>query len=290
MVIPYFGRQRFYHTDLLDMPSITNADHDGRYLLLTGGTLTGNLTLGGILTANGNAEFNNPATINDRLNMAGHIYMGNGQEIVWDTNDYVYYNRSNNHWIVVIGGVARIYVDIYGIHSAVLWSTVSTGTIPVSVVSTTKCTNLNVDRLDNYHAGNSSGQVAVSNGNVCNNLNADEVDGYDAGNSSGQVAVSNGTVCNNLNADKIDGKDIDNIFYTATNVGAGAYYPLNYSNSKGSVATANIVMLTLYVAGYTGGDVTGYWNDVTGTGWVYIMRNDSGGTQTMGAQGIRSST
>ncbi|MHC4458350.1 MAG: hypothetical protein ACYS0I_14935 [Planctomycetota bacterium] len=36
----------------------------------------------------------------------------------------------------------------------------------------------NADKVDNYHAGNSSGQVAVSNGNVCVNLNADKLDGY----------------------------------------------------------------------------------------------------------------
>ena len=37
-------------------------------------------------------------------------------------------------------------------------------------------------------------------------MNADMVDGYHAGNASGQVAVSNGTVCANLNADLLDGQ------------------------------------------------------------------------------------
>ncbi len=36
----------------------------------------------------------------------------------------------------------------------------------------------NADKVDGYHAGNSSGQVALSNGTVCTNLNADRVDGY----------------------------------------------------------------------------------------------------------------
>jgi len=36
-------------------------------------------------------------------------------------------------------------------------------------------------------------------------LNADQVDGFHAGNSSGQVPVSNGTVNTNLNADLLDG-------------------------------------------------------------------------------------
>ncbi|MCK4403614.1 MAG: hypothetical protein KAW02_00865, partial [candidate division Zixibacteria bacterium] len=76
----------------------------------------------------------------------------------------------------------------------------------VSVSNGTKCTNLNADRVDGYHAGNSSGQVSVNNGTKCTNLNADRVDGYHAGNSSGQVALSNGSVCSNLNADKLDGQ------------------------------------------------------------------------------------
>ena len=45
-------------------------------------------------------------------------------------------------------------------------------------------------------------------GTLQSGLNADQVDGYHAGNSSGQVPVSNGTVCTNLNADKVDGLDV----------------------------------------------------------------------------------
>ncbi|TZE82010.1 hypothetical protein FWJ32_07195 [Calorimonas adulescens] len=58
-------------------------------------------------------------------------------------------------------------------------STVATGTSPLSVSSITLVTNLNVDMLDNYHAGNSSGQIPVSNGTVNTNLNADLLDGHD---------------------------------------------------------------------------------------------------------------
>jgi len=47
--------------------------------------------------------------------------------------------------------------------------------------------------------------------------NADKVDGYHAGNSSGQVPISNGTVCTNLNADKLDGYDYNNLPYAPTN-------------------------------------------------------------------------
>lgn len=64
-------------------------------------------------------------------------------------------------------------------------------------------TATNADTVDNYHAGNSGGQVAVSNSTLCSTLNADLLDGYHAGNSTGQVPVSNGTVCTNLYADRV---------------------------------------------------------------------------------------
>ncbi len=38
----------------------------------------------------------------------------------------------------------------------------------------------NSDKVDNYHAGNSAEQVAVSNGILCTSLNADKLDGYDS--------------------------------------------------------------------------------------------------------------
>ncbi len=66
----------------------------------------------------------------------------------------------------------------------------------------------NADKVDNYHAGNSSGQVAVSNGTKCTNLNADQIDGYDAGNSAGQIPVSNGSNNSNLSADMVDANHV----------------------------------------------------------------------------------
>lgn len=49
-----------------------------------------------------------------------------------------------------------------------------------NVYGTFNGTATNADKVDGYHAGNSSGQVAVSNGTVCSNLNADLLDGYHA--------------------------------------------------------------------------------------------------------------
>jgi hypothetical protein len=51
---------------------------------------------------------------------------------------------------------------------------------PMSITSTTKVTNLNADRVDDYHAGNASGNIPISNGTVNTNLNADMLDGSHA--------------------------------------------------------------------------------------------------------------
>jgi hypothetical protein len=92
----------------------------------------------------------------------------------------------------------------------------------------------NADKVDNYDAGNSSGQVSVSNGTLCSNLNADKIDGYDAGNSSGQIPVSNGSLCSNLNSDKWDNYNWGDTYPNADKVD-------NYhaGNSSGQVAVSN---------------------------------------------------
>lgn len=53
---------------------------------------------------------------------------------------------------------------------------------------------------------------------------ADRVDGYHAGNSSDQVAVSNGALCANLNADKLDGYHYNNLPYIGGS-GTAKYIP-----------------------------------------------------------------
>lgn len=61
--------------------------------------------------------------------------------------------------------------------SGVITSTKADGNAPFVVTSTTKVTNLNTDRLDDLHAGNTTGLIPISNGIVNTNLNADMVDG-----------------------------------------------------------------------------------------------------------------
>ena len=49
-------------------------------------------------------------------------------------------------------------------------STVAMGTPPLTVTSTTKVSNLNVEQLDGYDAGHSTGQIPISDGTVNTNL------------------------------------------------------------------------------------------------------------------------
>ena len=59
--------------------------------------------------------------------------------------------------------------------------TFSFGTRPFNVSSSTLVTNLNADYLDGFHAGNSSGNIPLSNGTINTNLNADLLDGLHNG-------------------------------------------------------------------------------------------------------------
>lgn len=129
-----------------------------------------------------------------------HIRISGTEQILWDNSSYSLGKLETG------SDVNRGKVTLYS--ADVLKTSISaedTGTAPITVESTTVCTNLNADMVDGLHASNSTGGVPVSNGTVCTNLNADMVDGYHAGNSSGNIPVSNGTVNTNLNADMVDG-------------------------------------------------------------------------------------
>jgi hypothetical protein len=125
-----------------------------------GKVLTSDATgLASWLTPSGGADNlgNHTATQNIKLN--GHWLSGDGD------NEGVYIANDGK---VGIGMTSPSYnLDVSGTIRA-------TGTIYGNAD--------NADKVDSYHAGNSSGQVAVSNGTLCTNLNADKLDGQDASN------------------------------------------------------------------------------------------------------------
>jgi hypothetical protein len=139
---------------------------------------------------------------------------------------------------------------------------------PLLPDSDTTVQALNSDTVDNYHAGNSSGQVPISNGTVNTNLNADLLDGYTTGNLTGRIPLSNGTVNTNLNSDMLDGfhagnatRNVDlvaDMIYSAT--GTTNRYAGNASNnvpvSNGTVNTnLNADLLDGYHAGVSSGQI-----------------------------------
>jgi len=74
--------------------------------------------------------------------------------------------------------------------AAQLISIVATSTAPFVVNSSTVVGTLNVDCLDGYHAGNSTGQIPLSNGTCNTNLNADMLDGYHASSFAAGITVT----------------------------------------------------------------------------------------------------
>jgi len=79
-----------------------------------------------------------------------------------------------------------------------------------------------------------SASAAIAQSKVSNSaraIDADKVDGYDAGNSSGQVALSNGTVCTNLNADLLDGNHSSAFLNTSNDYGRSGVASSLYEGS-----------------------------------------------------------
>lgn len=109
---------------------------------------------------------------------------------------------------------------------------------------------LDADLLDGKHASDFAPSSHTHAGTditsaVANASNADKVDNYHAGNSSGQVPVSNGVVCSNLNADMLDGKH------------ASDFTPSSHTSQAAAISTLGHVYeaeftATLTASGWSG--------------------------------------
>ena len=148
-----------------------------------------------------------------------------------------------------------------------------------------RVTNLNADRVDNYHAGNSSGQVAVSNGSLCNNLNADKLDGKHA---NAFVDLSS---TQTVGGNKTFTKDIisqDDVWAGVNKAVLG--YGNTYGNGYCEIFTPNGNRLDLvgYLSGtnglnggvwiYRNGSARGYYYVDTDNSGVLALKNSSGAT------------
>lgn len=116
--------------------------------------------------------------------------------------------------------------------------------------------------------------------------NADEVDGYHAGNSSGQVPVSNGTLNTNLNADMVDG------------LHAGSFTQIRYDGylPEGNSITLIIPHWVPWTLQLSSGNpehfglcvVQGFEND-RWIGVTYVKYNGDGTSAAGGAEGHENS-
>jgi len=153
----------------------------------------------------------------------------------------------------------------------------------------------NADMVDGYHAGNSSGQVAVSNSTLNSSLNADLLDGYTTGNSASQIPISNGTACTNLNSDLLDGNH-STAFAPASGSGNyiqnqnASYQSANwriYGTGKCSTYTTNTPAIWGVNTGSLGIGVRG---NGPGTGWGVAGYSDTAAVTGMGVIGRARNT
>jgi len=142
-----------------------------------------------------------------------------------------------------LGDTTKRWANIYGVNANFDNHNLVASDIP----------NLSTDKL-------TSGILPVSRGGTGvadDSYDADKVDGYHAGNSSGQVAVSNGTVCTDLNADKVDGFDAGTDELNVYAIPAGGYYSVLYKGAATGIIelgpSTDGYQLTTH---YTGGPPT----------------------------------
>jgi len=149
---------------------------------------------------------NNPRGVHTRMNVQGYLLYNNapvngsvpiifsiwdaytaGNKLWGDEVDTV--NCNNGLFNFLIGSKIPINPSVFtGGTYRTLQMVVNGATMPRIIITTvgwafsagksdSSAWAYNSDRVDNYHAGNSSGQIPISNGTVCTNLNADLLDG-----------------------------------------------------------------------------------------------------------------
>ena len=146
----------------------------------------------------------------------------------------------------------------------------ATGTIYGTIYGTVD----SADKVDGYHAGNSSSQVAVSNGTVCTNLNADKVDGQHA---SAFASSTHDHCAENWSCGASTGLTVTGSPYgiDARGATAGGYFDDTNNSAFAYVAYGNIGIQAN--GSYAGGS----FDDTDGTGSA-ILASDNRGVQGWG--------
>jgi len=169
----------------LSAAGISTVDHlhDNRYLKLTGGTITGNLTVNGSLKVNNISASSNYLTIGNNLTVNGGLTVNNnlvtngglsvsGSSTINGSltvsNDLTINGNITTAGNLKITGSTKVGGSFYSgttspsnttrlnydgyFYATKLVSTATTGTAPLAVSSTTAVINLNTDMVDGKHA------------------------------------------------------------------------------------------------------------------------------------------
>ena len=138
---------------------------DGRYVKKAGDTITGDLTVNGVLNIANNKAIKSTSTTgnvtdillynyNNNLLLGAGVSKNNGSTYIYGSNIYLNTGTDNRDKLVITSeGDVR--------YAGKLISTVANGTAPIEVTSNTACKNLNADLVDGYHAGFENNRVAL---------------------------------------------------------------------------------------------------------------------------------
>ena len=152
-----------------DLTALTTTNYaatlDSKYVKKAGDTITGDLTVNGVLNIANNKAIKSTSTTgnvtdillynyNNNLLLGAGVSKNNGSTYIYGSNIYLNTGTDNRDKLIITSeGEVR--------YAGKLISTVANGTAPIEVTSNTACKNLNADMVDGYHAGFANNQVAL---------------------------------------------------------------------------------------------------------------------------------
>ena len=152
-----------------DLTALTTTNYaatlDSKYVKKAGDTMTGDLTVNGVLNIANNKAIKSTSTTgnatdillynyNNNLLIGAGVSKNNGSTYIYGSNIYLNTGTDNRDKLTITSeGEIR--------YAGKLISTVANGTAPIEVTSKTTCKNLNADLLDGYHAGFENNRVAL---------------------------------------------------------------------------------------------------------------------------------
>lgn len=210
----------------IDISHLPISTLDSKYVKKAGDTMTGDLTVNGVLNIANNKAIKSTSTTgnvtdillynyNNNLLLGAGVSKNNGSTYIYGSNIYLNTGPDNRDKLVITSeGEVR--------YAGKLISTVANGTAPIEVTSNTACKNLNADLLDGKHlsdilASNVASATKLQTARTIwgQNFNGTQnVSGNMTG--VGNIAMSGNIYMNNarnIYAKNTDGSDML-IFYT----------------------------------------------------------------------------